>query len=178
MRIPLLIALVTVLTLAAPAAAEDAVIVNGASAVAGLTEDDLKDYYLGKKASWPDGSKVVVVVLKDGPSHDKLMSRLGKSGSQFTTGWKKLVFTGKGTMPEQVGSEDELIAFVAKTPGAIGYADAGKVKEGVKAVPGRGGCRHRPMEHRAAAIPPGTVWRRFHQLRGEGPVVPRARFLR
>lgn len=135
MRIPLLIGLVSVLAFAAPAVAEETVIVNGASAVADLSEDDLKDYYLGKKASWPDGSKVVVVVLKDGPSHDKLMGKLGKSSSQFTTGWKKLVFTGKGAMPEQVGNEDELVAFIAKTPGAIGFADAGKVKDGVKAIP-------------------------------------------
>lgn len=135
MRIPLLIGLVSAAAFAAPAAAEETVIVNGALTVADLTEDDLKDYYLGKKASWPDGSKVVVVVLKDGASHEKLMGKLGKSSSQFTTGWKKLVFTGKGAMPEQVGNEDELVAFVAKTPGAIGYADAGKVKDGVKAVP-------------------------------------------
>ncbi len=115
--------------------AEEAVLVHGTSTVAGLSDDDLKDYYLGKKASWPDGSKVVIVVLKDGASHENLMKRLGKSTSQFSTGWKKLVFTGKGSMPEQVGNEDELVAYVAKTPGAIGFADAGKVKEGVKAIP-------------------------------------------
>jgi ABC-type phosphate transport system substrate-binding protein len=44
------------------------------------------------------------------------------------------VFTGKGAMPEQVDNEDELVTFIAKTPGAIGYADAGKAKDGVKAV--------------------------------------------
>ena len=115
--------------------AEETVLVNGASAIAGISDDDLKDYYLGKKAMWPDGSKVTVVVLKDGASHENLMKKLGKSTSQFSTGWKKLVFTGKGSMPEQVGSEDELVAFVAKTPGSIGYADTGKVKDGVKAVP-------------------------------------------
>ena len=115
--------------------AEETVLVNGASAISGISDDDLKDYYLGKKASWPDGSKVTVVVLKDGASHENLMKKLGKSTSQFSTGWKKLVFTGKGSMPEQVGSEDELVAFVAKTPGSIGYADTGKVKDGVKAVP-------------------------------------------
>jgi ABC-type phosphate transport system substrate-binding protein len=115
--------------------AEETVLVNGSSAVAGISDDDLKDYYLGKKGSWPDGSKVIVVVLKDGASHENLMKKLGKSTSQFSTGWKKLVFTGKGSMPEQVGSEDELVAYVAKTPGAIGYADAGKAKDGVKAIP-------------------------------------------
>lgn len=131
----LLISLVSaVMLFAASATAEETVILNAAIPATGLSEDDLRDYYLGKKTSWPDGSKVVVVVLKDGASHDNLMKKLGKSSSQFITGWKKLVFTGKGAMPEQVGSEDEMVAFVAKTPGAIGYADASKVKDGVKAV--------------------------------------------
>ncbi len=135
MHIPLLIALVSMFALSATTAmSEETAIVNPASAITSLSDDDLKDYYLGKKASWPDGSKVVVVVLDDGPSHDSLMKKLGKSSSQFTTGWKKLVFTGKGAMPEQVKTEDQLVAFVAKTPGAIGYVDAAKAKEGVKAV--------------------------------------------
>jgi ABC-type phosphate transport system substrate-binding protein len=136
MRIPFLISLFALaIGSTSTLSAEETVLVNGASTVAGISEDDLKDYYLGKKASWPDGSKVTVVVLKDGASHENLMKKLGKSTSQFSTGWKKLVFTGKGSMPEQVGSEDELVAFVAKTPGSIGYADAGKVKDGVKAIP-------------------------------------------
>lgn len=136
MRTHLLIALVSLIIQIAPSAkAEEAIILNGASPVSNLNEDELKDYYLGKKTHWPDGSKVVVVVLKDGTSHESLMKRLGKSSSQFTTGWKKLVFTGKGAMPEQVGNEDELVSFIAKTPGAIGYADNGKAKEGVKAIP-------------------------------------------
>lgn len=135
MRLPFLISLFA-FAIGSPSiiSAEEAVLVNGTSAITTISEDELKDYYLGKKANWPDGSKVTVVVLKDGASHESLMKKLGKSTSQFSTGWKKLVFTGKGSMPEQVGSEDELVAFVAKNPGSIGYADVGKVKDGVKAV--------------------------------------------
>lgn len=135
MHIPLLIALVACAGLSlTEVVAEETVVLHSTSPVAYLSEDDLRDYYLGRKTSWPDGSKVVVVVLKDGPSHDGLMKKLGKSGSQFTTGWKKLVFTGKGAMPEQVSNEDELVSHVARIPGAIGYVDAGKAKEGVKAI--------------------------------------------
>jgi ABC-type phosphate transport system substrate-binding protein len=114
--------------------AEETVLVNNGVAVTTVSEDDLKDIFLGKKTTWDDGSKVVVVVLKEGPSSDALMKRLNKSAQQFITGWKKLVFSGKGSMPEQVDNEDELVAAVAKTPGAIGYADKGKLKDGVKAV--------------------------------------------
>jgi len=136
MRMTFLLSLVSLVALStASVQAEETVIVHGTSAITGLSEDEFKGYYLGKKASWPDGSKVIVVVLKDGTSHDKLMSKLGKSSSQFTTGWKKLVFTGKGAMPEQVGNEDELVAYVAKTPGSIGFVDTSKTKEGVKVVP-------------------------------------------
>lgn len=135
MHIPLLIALVACAGLSlTDVVAEDTVVLHSASPVAYLSEEDLRDYYLGRKTSWPDGSKVVVVVLKDGPSHESLMKKLGKSGSQFTTGWKKLVFTGKGAMPEQVSNEDDLVSYVARIPGAIGYVDAGKAKEGVKAI--------------------------------------------
>jgi ABC-type phosphate transport system substrate-binding protein len=115
--------------------AAETVIVNGKSMAGGLSEDQAREFFLGKRTVWEDGSKVVVVVLKEGPSHEGLMRLLGKSPSQFSTGWKKIVFTGKGSMPEQVDSEAELIEFVARTPGAIGFIDAGKVKDGVKAVP-------------------------------------------
>jgi len=121
--------------LIAGARAEDTVIVNPSLQLAALDEDTLKDIYLGKKTSWDDGSRVVVVVLKEGPSHDHLLQRLNKSSPQFLTGWKKLVFTGKGTMPEMVESEEALVALVSKTPGAIGYIDTAKLKDGVKALP-------------------------------------------
>jgi ABC-type phosphate transport system substrate-binding protein len=116
-------------------AAAETVVVNAKSPVVALSDDAMRDYFLGKKTVWEDGSRVVVVVLKEGPSHDGLMKLLGKNPSQFSTGWKKLVFTGKGAMPEQIESEAALVDFVARTPGAIGFVDAGMVKEGVKAVP-------------------------------------------
>jgi len=132
MRNPIVIPLV-MLGLAgfSSAGAEDTAIVNPSVTVTSLSADELKDVFLGKKSAWDDGSKIVVSVAKDGAG---LMSVLGKSPQQFTTSWKKLVFTGKGVMPEQVDNDDAVVAFVAKTPGAIGYVDKAKVKDGVKVV--------------------------------------------
>jgi ABC-type phosphate transport system substrate-binding protein len=121
--------------LIAAAAAEDTIIVNPSLALSDLNDEALKDIYLGRKTSWDDGSRVVVVVLKDGPSHDHLLQLLNKSWSQFLTGWKRLVFTGKGTMPELVESEDAMVTMVSKTPGAIGFIDKSRLKDGVKALP-------------------------------------------
>lgn len=114
--------------------AEEVAVINGGSAVTALTADQLKELFLGKKSSWEDGGKVIVVIAKAGPAQDSLMTLLGKSTSQFQTGWKKLVFTGKAAMPEQVDSDEAVVDMVAKTPGAIGYVDKAKVKDGVKAL--------------------------------------------
>lgn len=128
------LALLLYAALTAHLRAAETVIVHPKAPTAVLSEDQAKEYFLGKRTVWDDGSKVVVVVVREGASHDGLMRLLGKSPSQFNTGWKKLVFTGKGSMPEQVDSEDELVSFVARNPGAIAFVDSGKVKDGVKAV--------------------------------------------
>ncbi len=117
--------------------AEETVIVNAKAAVSSLDIDALRDLFLGKKTSWDDGGRVIVAVLKDGPSHEDLMKLLGKNPQQFITSWKKLVFTGKGAMPEQLDGEEALVDYVAKTPGAIAYVDKSKLKDGVKAVPAK-----------------------------------------
>ncbi len=115
--------------------AEETVVVNPSVTTMGLSEDALKDVYSGKTSIWEDGTKITVVVLKQGPSHDVLMRRLSKSPQQFLSSWKKLVFTGKGTMPEVVANDQALVDFVAKTPGAIGFVDKDKLKDGVKVLP-------------------------------------------
>ncbi len=114
--------------------AEEVAVLNGGSTVTGLTGDQLKELFLGKKASWEDGGKVILVIAKTGSAQDSLMTLLGKSTSQFQTGWKKLVFTGKAAMPEQVENDEAVVDLVAKTPGAIGFVDKAKVKDGVKAL--------------------------------------------
>jgi ABC-type phosphate transport system substrate-binding protein len=126
----LLLALIMTPTLLA---AETA-IVNGGSSILALSEDEFKDYFTGKKSTWPDGSRVIVLTLKSGSSHDALLKHLGKNDSQFITGWKKLVFTGKGSMPEVRNTEADVVALVAKTPGALAYVNTDKVADGVKAI--------------------------------------------
>lgn len=57
---------------------------------------------------------------------------IGKSASQLKSYWSKLVFTGKGTPPQEVSSEDEIKKLVASNPNMIGYIDAANVDSSVK----------------------------------------------
>jgi ABC-type phosphate transport system substrate-binding protein len=53
---------------------------------------------------------------------------------QFTNHWRKIVFSGTGKEPRTFDSESELVAFVARTPGAIGYVDSSTPHARVKTL--------------------------------------------
>jgi len=59
---------------------------------------------------------------------------LGKSDQALRNYFKTLVFTGKGSMPKSFPSDAEIIKYVAKTPGAIGYVSASTDAAGVKKI--------------------------------------------
>ena len=114
---------------------ELAVIVNPSTDVSSLTRSKLKNIYLGKKSSWGDGSAINFSILNSGPVHTAfLKTYVKKSPSQFSTFWKKAVFTGTGTPPKQLNNEKAMLDFVANNPGAIGYIDKANINDSVKEI--------------------------------------------
>lgn len=86
-----------------------------------LRSDELRDLLLGRTRTLPDGHKVSLVLMDDGPANAELLQRLtGKSAMQFKRHWRQLVFSGKGVMPRFVDSESELLEFVRTEVGALG----------------------------------------------------------
>ncbi|MBN1382386.1 MAG: substrate-binding domain-containing protein [Deltaproteobacteria bacterium] len=112
-------------------AADIAVIVNKNVTQDTLSEDNLKDIYLGRTTAWQNGTKVEFVILNDqlGIHEDFLKKYIGRSSAQYRNFWKKQVFTGKGRMPKQFDSEGKLLEYVSTTDGAIGYVLADTAKE-------------------------------------------------
>lgn len=89
--------------------------------------------YLGKKTRWTGGVRVVPVMLRDGETHEEFVKELlDRSVAKFEIYWKQAVFTGKGIPPRAFDSEGELMAYVAQTPGAVGYVSRGVTLRGVK----------------------------------------------
>jgi ABC-type phosphate transport system substrate-binding protein len=114
--------------------AEGAVIIANKDVPASdLTSGDVKQIFLGSKTTWENGEKIVFVV-QDRTEAGKyfLKTYVKKSASQYDNYWKKQVFTGKGKAPMSFSSDQELVEYVARTPGAVGYvsstADTGNTK--------------------------------------------------
>lgn len=115
-------------------AADVKVIANPSVGAASVSAGDLKDVFLLDKDSL-GGSHVEPVVAKGGSAHEAFLKEyLGKSDSALQAFYRSLVFTGKGSMPKSLGSDAEVVAYVAKTKGAIGYVSSGAATEGVKTL--------------------------------------------
>ncbi len=124
------------LLLASLASAEDVLVAHPSVQTNEIDQPMLRDLFLGRRTTWPNGQRVVVVMLRGSTANDRLAAALGKTPQQLINWWKRLVFTGEGNMPEQVESDEQLAARVAAIPGAIGWIDRRDVPPtGVKVLP-------------------------------------------
>ena len=118
----------------AMSAADFKVIANATVSASDVSAGDLKSIFLGTKTSLGD-SHVTPVLEKSGPAHDAFLKEcVGKSDAALNTYYRSLVFTGKGSMPKTLGSDQEIVEYVAKTKGAIGYVGAGTTVSGAKTL--------------------------------------------
>ena len=129
----LLLAILTLFSV--HAVAEVAVIVHPSNGDA-LDKSAINKIYLGKMKSFPNGNKIAAFDLAAGqPAKDSFMSGVvGKSASQYKAFWSKLVFTGKGKPPKEVGNDAAMVSAVAGDPNAIGYVSPGSVTADVKVI--------------------------------------------
>jgi len=112
-------------------------IVNASNPVASLTKDQAAKLFYKKQRAWPSGDAVVPVDLAEQSPVRKSFSMrvLGKDASAMRGYWQQMIFTGKGVPPLEKGTDAEVLAYVAATPGAIGYVSLGvQLPAGVKAV--------------------------------------------
>ena len=112
------------------------VVANKGIGESSLSKKEIQSIFLGKKKSL-GGTTVQLAILKGNAKdvHGRfLKTYVKKSPSKFKNYYKKLVFTGKGKEPKSFASEASLLAFVARTNGAIGYASADAVTHQVKTM--------------------------------------------
>jgi TonB family protein len=100
-----------------------------------ISVHDLKNVYLGKTNTLLDGTRVEPVLAKDGTAHEAFLRQyLGESNEQLQLYYHTLIFSGKGSMPKEVRSDAEMVAYVARTKNAIGYVSADTATEGLKTL--------------------------------------------
>lgn len=117
---------------ALPLAAGDVkVIANPSVTQTSISAADLKLIYLQTKSSVA-GVHVEPVLAKGGGAHELFLTQfVGKTDAALNAYYRSLVFTGKAVMPKTFASDEQVVAYVSKTKGAIGYVSATAATTGV-----------------------------------------------
>jgi ABC-type phosphate transport system substrate-binding protein len=119
------------------ALAQFIVVVHADNPVAAISRAELADYMLGKVSSWPHGAAVVPV---DQPVNSRIrqlfsLTVLRQPAAAVRTYWQQQQFAGRGTTPPQVASDREVLEFIRRSPGSIGYITASApIQPGTRAL--------------------------------------------
>lgn len=98
------------------------IIANPGVATDSISSDDLREIFLQTRSSFSDGSTAVPVLERDGLTHQTFLRLyIGKDNTALQSYYRSLLFTGKASMPRSEASDAEVMAYVARTKGAIGY---------------------------------------------------------
>lgn len=116
--------------------AQVAVIVNPKSSMASMTADQVAAIFLGKTTTLPSGATAAPADQSESSAiREQFYTKVtGKQSAQVKAAWSRLVFSGKGTPPKELGSSAEVKKFVAANPDAIGYIEKSAADASVKVV--------------------------------------------
>ncbi len=90
-----------------------------------LKSKELRQIYYGKRTRWSNGSPLIPVSRRRGPTQDTFVSDvLRKSFGQYESFWRQALFTGEGIPPRSFESEADLIKYIIETPGALGFVES------------------------------------------------------
>lgn len=127
-------ACIATLTLTPLAFADVVVIVNPSNS-ASIDEEQIAKIFLGQTKTFSNGSEAIPIDQKEGPVREDFGNKfLKKNPSQLKAQWARQIFTGGAKPPKEMASDDEILKFVASTPGAIAYMDSSKVNKTVKVI--------------------------------------------
>ncbi len=127
---------ILLLLLCSTASADSVLIVNNSVRETTISKEDVKLVFLGKKKKWVNGDRIRVSALKRGPIHEAFLNEyVDKTPSKFSSFWKIAIVSGTALPPKFFESEDEIVDYVKKESGAVGYISSDTPHEGVKALP-------------------------------------------
>lgn len=116
---------------------EDLVVVaNPRSGVDRLSRTAVINIYLGRFRQLPSGLSAKPVDLPQAYPEKARFYRIlvNKDLAEINSYWARLVFSGRTARPIEVRSHEDMLNFISKTPGAIGYIARSKLDDRVKLV--------------------------------------------
>lgn len=92
--------------------------------------------FLGKVSTWSHGGVIRPVDLPVASTTREKFSQevLGRSVAAVRSYWLQVIFAGRGVPPPELKSDDEVITYVLREPGSIGYVSRGAPLRGARVL--------------------------------------------
>lgn len=116
--------------------AELAIIISAKRPALKMSQEEVAKVFLAKTTTYSDGMRAFPIDQTSGtPMREQFNAKvLDKSDGQLKAYWSRVVFTGTGTPPKEVGGDNEVKKLVADNPNLIGYIDKTKLDNSVVAI--------------------------------------------
>lgn len=109
------------------------VITYPSTSISEIPKNHIRSIFTMRLRQWPNGSPITLVTMADDhPVHiNFVQATVRLFPHKLRKNWDKLIYSGTGQAPIEVKTEAEMIDYVSKTPGTIGYVSKEPVNENV-----------------------------------------------
>ncbi len=113
-----------------------AVIVNPSNPADVVDRAFLADAFLKKNTSWPGGETIHPVDLAPSSPVRREFSEevLHRSVAEVKAYWQQRIFSGRDVPPPELDTDDDVVQYVLKHDGAVGYVSVEAHLNGTKLV--------------------------------------------
>jgi ABC-type phosphate transport system substrate-binding protein len=96
----------------------------------------LEDAFLKKIKQWPHGDTIKPVDLEPNSEVRRRFTEqvLRRPLTAVRAYWQQRIFSGRELPPPELESDEEVISYVRKHAGAVGYVSGGASLDGLKAI--------------------------------------------
>jgi ABC-type phosphate transport system substrate-binding protein len=108
-------------------AVELKVVVHPSNAARAAAKAFLADAFLKKVTRWPSGETIRPLDQRPDTAVRRSFSRgiLKRTVAAVRSYWQQRIFSGRDVPPPELDSDASVIAYVERTPGAVGYVSSG-----------------------------------------------------
>jgi ABC-type phosphate transport system substrate-binding protein len=132
------LALLALACLAAPHAAQAAVVIVAHPTVRKLDTAQVQRIYTGRVVELAGQALQPVNYQPGSPTRQRFLNEfLQQDEERYTAYWTVRRYVGKGVPPRELNTLSEVIAYINSTPGAIAYLEEAEVPQGMNIVAGR-----------------------------------------
>lgn len=109
-------------------------IIHPSSPFEEISKSRLSQILLRKSTSWPDGQRAFPIDLEGRSKVREVFTKdiHNRSLATIKTYWQRQIFSGRSVPPPELATDQEVLDFVRRQPGAVGYVSLDTPLDGVR----------------------------------------------